>query len=238
MQRSFLFTAATVATAALTTLSAATAQAQAANNLNVGGQLRLTSTSTSGFPLNIDFLSGGSFPPSTVGGTTGNVFSGFVNGAFSGVAPATNGVIQDLTVATNGAAPAVITGGNAASFLTIGGYNFTLGPTPAGVEPPSFTLVDAAGGATANFSVFGLVTGPGFATGTAYQGLFTAQFASQSAASVLAAARTGGTLPVTFSANFGAPVGANVVPEPSTYTLLAAGMGALGLVARRRRNRA
>ena len=63
----------------------------------------------------------------------------------------------------------------------------------------------------------------------AYQGAFTAQFAGQRPDAVFNAINAGGTLPVAFSAEF------NVVPEPSTYLMLALGGGVLGWVGRRRR---
>ena len=79
----------------------------------------------------------------------------------------------------------------------------------------------------------GFVTGGTYGTAqVAYTGVFTAQFAGQSPSTVFNAINSGGTLPVAFSAEF------NVVPEPSTYALLATGIAGLGLVARRRRQQA
>jgi hypothetical protein len=88
------------------------------------------------------------------------------------------------------------------------------------------------GGSGAFFSVRGTVTGGAYgAAGAAYNGLFTAQFADLTAAQVLDTINSGGQLTArSFSAEFA------VIPEPSTYALLATGIGALGFVARRRRN--
>lgn len=237
MNRSFLFKAAS-AVATLSFAATATAGAQGfANVLNVVGQAQVSSPGAgSGFPLFIDFLSGGAYPPSTRGiGVPGNVFSGNTTGVFTSIAGGTSGVIQDLTVSANGSTTTT-NPSTATSLMTIGGYTFTLTSAPAGSTFGPITLTDQNGGATASFAVFGNVTGPGFTTPTTYEGLFTAQFVGETSAQVFNQINNGGTPVVTFSANFGAPVNMNTVPEPSTYALLATGVGALGLVARRRRS--
>ena len=241
MNRSFLLKAASVAT--LSFAAAATAGAQMigfANTLNVVGQAQVSSSGAgSGFPLFIDFLSGGAYPPSTTGvGVPGNVFSGSTTGAFTSIAGGSNGLIQDLTVSPNGSSTTTNPASAAGSFLTIGGYNFTLESAPAGSTFGPITLSDQSGGAVASFSTFGTVTGAGFAPNTTYQGIFTAQFVGETSAQVFDQINSGGTPVVTFSATFGAPVGMTNTPEPATYALLATGLGALGVVARRRRSNA
>lgn len=238
MNRSFFFKAASVATAAVVTASAAHAQGPFDNVLNVVGQAQISSAGAgNNQPLFIDFLSGAAFPPSTTGvGVPGNVFSGATTGVFNSIAGGTNGVIQDLTVSANGTSTST-NPSSATSFMAIDGYTFTLTSAPAGSTFGPITLQDAQGGAIASFSTFGVVTGSGFAPGTMYQGIFTAQFVGQTAAQVFSSINSGGSPIVTFSANFGAPVGGmNTVPEPSTYALLATGLGALGFAMRRRRS--
>ncbi len=244
MNRSFLFKAASVATlsfaAAAAPMATAGAQNGFANNLNVVGQAQISSPGAgNGFPLFIDFLSGAAFPPTTVGnGSPGNVFSGFANGLFASVGGGQNGVIQDLMVSANGTSTTTNpnTTANMASFMKIGAFTFSLTSAPPGSTFGPISLNDSNGGAVASFTVFGNVMGGGFTSPTRYQGLFTAQFVGESAATVFQQINNGGTPVVTFSANFGAPVGpVSTVPEPSTYALLATGIGALGLVARRRR---
>ncbi|GJG89261.1 hypothetical protein tb265_44420 [Gemmatimonadetes bacterium T265] len=232
MNRSFLFKAAS----AVATLSfAATAGAQTfANTLQTVGQAQISSGGAgSGQPLFIDFLSGVPFPVTPGNGAPGNVVTGAATGVFTSVAPFTNGTIQDLEVGGGGSPTTTNPGGNEATFMTIGGYTFTLGSAPNGSTFGPISLTDRAGGAIASFAVFGTVTGPGFTGPTTYEGSFSTQFVGETAAQVFNQINNGGTPIVTFSANFGAPV--STVPEPSTYALLATGIGALGLAARRRR---
>lgn len=216
---------------------AAPAFAQPANVLNVVGQAQVSSPGVgSGFPLFIDFLSGGAYPPSMIGnGMPGNVFSGQATGVFSSITGNTNGTIQDLQVSANGTNTTTNPSSAAGSFMTIGGYTFSLTGAGTGSTFGPVTLQDSQGGAIASFSVNGNVMGNGFNAGSTYQGLFTAQFVGETSAQVFNQINNGGTPIVTFSANFSATP-ASTVPEPSTYALLASGIGALGLVARRRRS--
>ena len=218
---------------------AAPALAQPADVLNVVGQAQVSSPGAgSGYPLYIDFLSGGQYPPGTVGlGVPGNVFSGNATGLFSTVPGNTNGTIQDLTVSANGSSTTTNPSSAAASFMTIGGYTFTLTGAPAGSTFGPITLSDQSGGAIASFSVNGMVAGPGLTTGSTYNGIFTAQFVGETSAQVFNQINNGGSPVVTFSANFAATP-ASTVPEPSTYALMGAGLAGLFAAARRRRQSA
>ena len=222
--------------ASLSLAAAATAGAQPANVLNVVGQAQVSSSGVgSGFPLFIDFLSGGQYPPSTVGnGAPGNVFSGATSGVFTSIGGATNGMIQDLQVSANGTNTTTNPSSAADRFMTIGGYTFSLTGAGTGSTFGPVTLQDSQGGAIASFNVNGDVMGNGLNAGSTYEGLFTAQFVGETSAQVFDQINNGGTPVVTFSANFAATP-ASTVPEPSTYALLATGIGALGVVARRRR---
>lgn len=227
-----------VATFASLSLGAASAPAfaQPANVLNVVGQAQVTSAGVgNNEPLYIDFLSGGAYPPSMMGlGVPGNVFSGNATGVFSGVAGNSNGTLQDLTVSANGSSTTTNPSSAATSFLTIGGYTFSLTGAPSGSTFGPITLSDQPGGAIASFSVNGMVDGPGLMTGSMYSGIFTAQFVGESSGQVFNQINNGGSPVVTFSANFAATP-ASTVPEPSTYALMGAGLAGLFAATRRRR---
>jgi hypothetical protein len=223
------------AVAALTVATASVASAQT-NLLNVAGQARIQSQApTPEAPLFIDFLSGGAFPPGNVGfGTPGNAFSGSSTGIFASIAGGTSGIMNDLTITPTSISTTPVGG----SVLAIGAYTFTLGalvPATGGtLQFGPIVLEDRATGAVADLLVRGNVTGGACQPICTYDGVVTAQFAGQTAAQVFNQINAGGTPIVTFSANFNA----SVVPEPSTYALLATGISALGLVARRRRQQA
>ena len=230
MNRSFFVQAAAVATLSLGAVLAP-ASAEAQGRLNITGSANLRDQPGSGGAnLLIDFLFG-SPEPTTPGTPTGTVTAvPTINGVFSPmVAVGTQGTIQDLVVSST-----AFVGTPVANFMTIGGYTFSLNGGPSGNSFGPISLFDIGTGTTASFGVNGFVTGNGLVN-QAYQGVFTAQFSGLTPSQVFGTINSGGSLnAVSFSAEF--TVG--VIPEPSTYALLASGLGALGLVARRRRNQA
>lgn len=239
MFRKILFKAASVAT--LSAAAVATVNAQGfANTLQIAGQAQISSAGAgNGQPLFIDFLSGVPFPGTTGNGAPGNVVALTTTGAFTSIPLGTSGTIQDLEIAGGGSPTTTNPAGGEAKFMTVGGYTFTLDRAGNGATFGPITLADQDGGAVGSFAVFGMVSGPGFASPITYQGTFSTQFVGETAQQVFNQINSGGSPIVSFSANFGAPVPSmNTVPEPSTYALLATGIGALGLVARRRRTEA
>jgi len=229
-----------VAAGAVMTLAATTASAQT-GFINLVGQLQVSSTPGATTPLNIDILSGLNFPPTTPGfGTTGNVFTGSANGIFAGLV-GTRGEMEDLQVTGGGTGFETNPTGRLNQFLRIGAYTFAFGPvSPAAGGTLNFgpiSLEDTQGGVDARIVVGNAtITGGACTPFCTANGILTAQFAQYAgpggSARLFNDVNSGTTVgPVTFSANFNA----QVVPEPSTYALLATGIGALGFVARRRR---
>jgi hypothetical protein len=184
-----------------------------------------------GSTLAIDFLTNGANGFGTRGTLLANEE---ISGVFDPeIVLGTPFTIADLTVdnsSTN------VVGTPISDFITqnaLGGYRFSLTSAPDGNTFGPISLFASGNGTTAEFSVNGFVTGGDYGTRQVrYNGLFSAQFANLTPAEVIAAIDGGGTPRVSVSATF------EVVPEPSTYVLLATGLGTLGLVARRRRNMA
>jgi hypothetical protein len=132
-------------------------------------------------------------------------------------------------------------------FLTYGGYTFDV--VPAGFIPAagytfnygSVGLIQAGPNVAAALALTGTVNGPGLPINQSFAGLFTTQFDNMTIAELLAAVNSpptadnpnGGLRNHGVSASFGYRL--NVIPEPSTYLLMAIGLAGLGVVARRRR---
>ncbi|HYW51019.1 MAG TPA: PEP-CTERM sorting domain-containing protein [Gemmatimonadaceae bacterium] len=229
MNRSVFTKATFVATLAVGAFMAPVSSASAQDRLNFEGSANLLDQPGSGgVNLLIDFLTGS---PPTVGGTPTGTVTVVPTTTIPGIANGSTGIIQDLV-----SSPTSFVGLPIANFLTVGGYTFSLQSAPSGSTFGPITLIGTGTGTIGFFGVRGTVTGGAYGTtGTTYQGVFTAQFAGLTPTEVFARIDAGGTLPVSFSAEF---VTASVIPEPSTYALMATGLGFLGFVARRRRTQA
>jgi hypothetical protein len=205
--------------------SATTAEAQ--DRLNFTGSANLfDAPGSGGTQLFIDFLVNG-----TTGGAGGTVIAvETISGAFDPeIVPGTVGNITDLTISSTG-----VVGAPISPFLTMQGYSFTLASAPAGNAFGPLSLIGNPAGTTGFFGIFGTVTGGDFGSNAVnFTGIFTAQFAGMTPEQVFNAVNSGGTLPVGFSAEF--TINPTVIPEPSTYLLMATGLGALGMLGRRRR---
>ena len=231
----FTTTAASIAVALVTSVaSVASAQTSQPGRLNFSGSVNIQNSPTDRNNLLLDFLAG---PNQNVAGTpTGNVIAvPTINGVFMpGITSGEQGIISDLTVS-----PAGVVGLPINNFLTFGTYTFNLTGTqnsPGTVTFGPIALNPAGtGGSTATLDITGTAMGPNITGSQAFNGVFTAQFASLTPTEVFNTINTGGTLSaVSVSAEFDL-LPTSTVPEPSTYALLGAGISALGLVARRRR---
>ena len=231
-RRSYVMKAAAAGLVAFGALAGTATSAEAQSKLNFEGAALVTDPNPApdvGGTLLIDFLVNGE----TAGAPTGTVMAvETISGEFeSEIMVGEEGVIRDLIVTPTGVEGTPIT-----DFLMIGGYTFSLESTAerSGMGFGPISLFQVGGSTTAAFGVFGTAMGPGFGNGRNYEGVFTAQFAGDTPAEVIAMIDRGTTTPVSFSAEF-IVSDAQVVPEPSTYILLATGLGALGLVGLRRR---
>lgn len=220
--RSVVVRAAVVGSLAFGALVASASSALAQDHLNFTGTAQLSDVEGNPSQLFIDFL----------GANGGSIFATeTIDGAFAAtIVPGSVGTIQDLIVESGG-----VVGLPVDPFIGIGGFSFTLTAAPNGNTFGPISLFDIGTGTAGTFGFSGIVTGGAYGdTGRSYQGVFTAQFSGQSPEDVFNQVNSGGTLPVSFSANV--IVGQSVIPEPSTYLLLATGLGALALVGLRRRS--
>lgn len=223
--------AAVAGTLALGALTLPASSAEAQDRFNFNGAVDLyDAPGTGGANLLLDFLVAGA----TGGTPTGTIrATETLSGDFAAnLAVGQEGVIQDLVITPGAPFVQGLTVGN---FITIGPYTFALEGADEGNTFGPISLFQIGRNTQAGFGVFGTVFGGGYGTtGRSFEGTFSAQFAGMTPDQVVATINSGGRLEaVAFSAEL--VTGASVVPEPSTYILLATGLGVLGLVGLRRR---
>jgi hypothetical protein len=228
MIRTSFLKAAAAAALSLAALAGTSTAAQAQHTINFEGAANVRDETPGGGGdfLLVDFLT----HDVTGYGAPGTVTT-VARTDLPGVGAGRTGLLMDLRASSAG-----FTGLPMASFFTVGDYTFALTGTDlgnaAGFGPIS--LFEAGPHTFATFNVSGTVTGGAYgAAGRAYNGAFSTQFLNVTPAQLFNRVNAGGTPDASFSATL-AVAPANVVPEPSTYALLATGIGALGLVARRR----
>ena len=235
MNRSFFAKAAIAATLSFAAVSAtATTAAAQIGRINFTSSVRVGDQPGNPANLQLDFLSCAvivnNCSPTLTGGPTGNLItSETIDGNFDFppvVGPGEVATQSDLIFV----GPAGTLG---PSVLTVGAYTFTFTGQGTGNTFGPISLIPVGSGTVATFGIQGYVVGGNLGVVPQYfNGVYSAQFSTLTPAQLTAAIQSGATLPVSVSAEF------NVVPEPSTYMLLASGIAGLGLVARRRRNQA
>ncbi len=226
MNRSFFLKATAVATLSIGALAAPTA-AQAQNVINFTGSANVRDALPGGGGdfLLIDFLTN-----AVPGFGTAGTVTTIPDTDLPGVGIGATGQLRDLRASSTG-----FTGTPVSPFLTVGGYTFTLTGSDLGNTFGPVSLFPVGSNTLATFNVNGTVTGGAFgSTINPFNGTFTTQFVNIAPAALFNQINSGGTA----NASFSATLTVAAIPEPSTYALLATGMGALGLVARRRRQQA
>jgi len=226
MNRSFFLKATAVATLSFAGL-AAPAAAQTQNVLNFTGSANVRDETPGGGGdfLLIDFLTN-----AVPGFGTAGTVTTIPDTDLPGVGIGQVGTLTDLRASATG-----FTGAPISPFLTIGGYTFTLTGSDQGNVFGPVSLFPVGSNTLATFNVNGTVTGGAYgSTVNPFNGTFTTQFVNITPAALFNQINSGGTA----NASFSATLTVAAIPEPSTYALLATGMGALGLVARRRRQQA
>lgn len=228
MTRTMFVRAATVATLSF----GAVATAQAQNTvLNFNGSANIQDPNpapNAGNTLLLDFLLNGTTAGATPG-TVRAVEQTDLIGVTSGV---TQGAITDMTVDGSGFV------GTPQTFVTIGGYTFTLtgSDNSTGNTFGPISLFQQGRNTFATFNVNGTVAGPGLNAGSTFFGSFSTQFNNITPNALFSRIDRGVITNASFSATFN--IAQNVVPEPSTYALMGSGVAMLGFFARRRRTQA
>jgi hypothetical protein len=208
-------------------MMSATAATAQQSQLNIGGSADFYQVAPGAANnLVIDFL--------PAGGLAGTVrttqFPEDQTGIFAGIAPNTMGVQTDLVFGTAGSPTPTNT---PFTLLVLGGYTFTATAFGTGNVPGTPVSLDFLNNVTvASLQVFGTVTGNGF-NGT-FIGGYDTRFPGLTPAQVTSQIESNQVLSKSIAATF-VVTPTSTVPEPSTYVLLATGIGALGMVARRRR---
>lgn len=227
MGRSYVVKATMAGTLALGVAAISPASAVAQDRLNFEGAVDLRDAPVA-TNLFIDFLTNGE----TGGPGVGTIIATeTISGEFASTISANDeGAIRDLTISPSG-----VVGAPVSPFVTIGGFTFSLDNADDGNTFGPISLFATGSSTIAAFSIDGTVMGGGFGSNRTFVGAFSAQIAGMTPEEVQATLERGDAIEaVSFSAEF-IVNDVQVVPEPSTYLLLATGLGALGLVGLRRR---